>query len=282
MTTRPATAAASPWAASETAEAWRRSADARNRMLAPATEAMLELAGVQAGARVLDIGTGTGDTAIFASARVGASGHVLATDLSPAMVEAARDAVRTAGVTNVGVRAMGADDVDVEPASYDAAIARLVLMFVEDLPSMLRGVLRALRPGGRFAAVVWASLERNPYHRILIESAREQGPLPEPVPEIVRAFALHDAAAFERTFGGAGFAEFAVRSVACERAFGSSAEALASAKESPVQAVLVSALDGAARDRAWARVEAEFQGFERDGACVFPAELLVVSGARPR
>jgi ubiquinone/menaquinone biosynthesis C-methylase UbiE len=280
MTTRTPGAPSSTWAATDTAESWRRGAEARNRMLAPATAAMLDLAGVQAGARVLDIGTGTGDTAIFAGVRVGASGRVLATDPSPAMIDAARDAVRMAGVANVDVRTMSGDDVNVEPASFDAVIARLVLMFVDDLPAMLRGVLHALRPGGRFAAIVWASLEHNPFHRILIEAAREQGPLPEPAPEIVRAFSLHDAASLERAFAGAGFAQVAVRAVACARAYGSAADALANAKESPVQAVLLSALDDAGRARAWARVEAAFRGFERDGACVFPAELLVVSGAR--
>jgi ubiquinone/menaquinone biosynthesis C-methylase UbiE len=250
-------------------------------MLAPATEAMLDLAGVRIGARVFDIGTGTGDTAIFASARVGASGHVLATDVSPAMVQAARDAVLAAGAANVSVRTMGAEhlDVDVDAASFDAAIARLALMFVDDLPSMLRGVRRALRAGGRFAAMVWAPLERNPYHRILIAAAREQGPLPDPVPEIVRAFSCSDAEALRRSFAAAGFEDAAVRAVPSARAFGSAAEALASAKESPVQATLLAALDAAARDRAWARVESEFRQYDKNGACEFPAELLVASGA---
>jgi ubiquinone/menaquinone biosynthesis C-methylase UbiE len=269
----------SAWAGNEVAEAWRRGAEKRNQMLAPATEAMLELAGVHLGARVLDIGTGTGDTAIFASGRVGPAGHVVATDLSAAMIQAAGEAVRTAGVSNVSVRAMSADHLDVAPATFDAAIARLVLMFVDDLPATLRGILRALRPGGHFATIVWGSLERNPYHRILIESAREQGPLPEPAPEIVRAFSLCDSTAMQHALTAAGFAEAVVRAVPCTRAFGSAADALATAKESPVQAALMAALDDAARERAWVRVEAEYRSFEQDGACAFPAELLVAAGA---
>jgi SAM-dependent methyltransferase len=269
------------WATSEGAAAWQRQAEARNRWAGPATEAMLEMAGVQPGARVLDLGTGTGDTALLASARVGENGRVLATDFSAAMIEEVQNGARRAGAANVTARVMSADNVDVEPASFDAVIGRLVLMFVDDLPRALRGVAQALRQGGRFATLTWSSLDRNPYHRILIEAAQKQGPLPEPPPEIVRAFSLHDAPSLEHSLARAGFVDILVRAVPSTRAFRTVAEAVAHAKDSPAQAALFAALDDAARERAWAQVEAEYRAFEQSEGCTFPGELLVAAGARP-
>ena len=83
------------WSSRDAVEAWQRSSAARNATLAAATERMLDLAAVRPGARVLDLGTGTGDQAFAAAARVGPQGHVLATDISAEMVaEAAAGAAR--------------------------------------------------------------------------------------------------------------------------------------------------------------------------------------------
>ena len=64
-------------------QVWQSGAAARAQSLGPATELMLDLAGLTPGHIVLDIATGTGDTALLAAARVGPTGRVLATDISP-------------------------------------------------------------------------------------------------------------------------------------------------------------------------------------------------------
>jgi ubiquinone/menaquinone biosynthesis C-methylase UbiE len=145
------------------AAAWRSGEDARNRALGPATRAMLDLAGVGAGQRVLDIGAGTGDQTILAARRVGPSGHVLATDVAASMLELAVDAVRRAGLANVETRAVDAQRLDLEPGTFDAAICRLTLMLLPDPPAALAGVRRALKPGGKLAAMVFSAPERNPF-----------------------------------------------------------------------------------------------------------------------
>jgi hypothetical protein len=193
------------------------------------------------------------------------------------MVEAARTAIRAAGAGNVTVRQVGAEDVGDPPARADAAIARMVLMFV-DLPRALGAIRRALRPGGRFGAVLWSAVERNPYNGTVIEGARAEGPLPDPVPEIVRAFSLHDGDALARAFTTAGFSDVAVEKIPTVRPFASAAEALKTARESPVYAALFTLLDPAAKERAWDRIAAGYRAFEKNGRCDFPMELQVASG----
>ena len=68
------------------AEAWHRWGPLLGEWLGPATERMLDLAGIQTGSRVLDVAAGAGEQTLRAAHRVGPAGHVLATDISPAIL----------------------------------------------------------------------------------------------------------------------------------------------------------------------------------------------------
>jgi ubiquinone/menaquinone biosynthesis C-methylase UbiE len=57
--------------------------------MAHATARMLDASQINPGERVLDVGTGTGDTALLAAKRVGPQGHVMAIDASSPMVDQA-------------------------------------------------------------------------------------------------------------------------------------------------------------------------------------------------
>src|SRR5215471_8099927 len=86
---RPEAQGSGTWGSREAAAEWRRGAAARLEALGPATEMMLELAGVKTGSRVLDVGAGAGDSALMAARRTRPTGHVLATDVSASMLEIA-------------------------------------------------------------------------------------------------------------------------------------------------------------------------------------------------
>src|SRR4051812_21504613 len=83
------------------AEAWHRWGPTLRAWLGPATERLLDLAGVASGGRVLDIAAGAGDQTLQVAARVGPSGSVLATDLSPSILAFADEEAKRAGHTNV-------------------------------------------------------------------------------------------------------------------------------------------------------------------------------------
>src|SRR5262249_58855624 len=103
-------------------------------------------------------------------------------DRSAPMLEATAAAARAAGLANVTTRAMDAEDLTLEPDSFDAAISRNVLMLLGEVDRALAGVRRALRPGGKLAAMVFSVPERNPLHALPAEIARRRRGVPEPGP----------------------------------------------------------------------------------------------------
>jgi SAM-dependent methyltransferase len=272
------------WATAEAAEAWRQGAERRRQALGPATERMLDLARVRPGSRVLDLAAGTGDQSLLAAERVGASGLVLATDISETMLEVARRTARQAGLDTIQTRVMDAAAIDLDASSaFDAVICRLGLMFVSDLQAALRGVLRVLAPGGRLAAMVWSGAERNPMLGRPHAIADRLGLPAAPRETLRRALSLGDPAQLEAALASAGFVDGVVERVAAPRRFGSVAEAVSYARtESPVWRDLVASVSEAQAGRFWAEVEQAFGAYATgDAGCEFPGEVLVAAGARP-
>jgi len=253
--------------------------DLRDRALAAATERMLLETRMMPGSRVLDVGSGTGETALLAASRVGASGHVVATDGSPAMTIALAAAVRSSAATNVTVRAMDLRNIDLPSNSFDAVIARNVLMFVP-VPRAIVGLYRVLRPGGRLAAVVWSALANNPLQQIILDAARRLGGWGDSPPELARAFSSGDPNVYRRTLQGAGYHDVCVHLVAAVRRFTSATDAIDTIKSSPIQTEPIERLPERRRSQAWEQIETRLRAFERHGLCEIPLESLVVVGQK--
>src|SRR5438034_557188 len=120
------------------------------RIFEPFTRRMFQAAGLSAGMRVLDMGSGRGDVAFLATSLVGPSGEVVGIDRAPAAVEAATERAREAGLGNVSfiLGDPGAMSFD---KPFDAVVGRLVLMYQPDPAAMLRRLARLLALGGVIA-----------------------------------------------------------------------------------------------------------------------------------
>ena len=266
------------WSTPEGAASWQASLAQRRQSLAAVTELLFAQVGLGPGMRALEIGSGTGDLALLAAARVGPAGSVLATDASLPMLEVAARLAREAGLSNVSTRDLRAEDLDLPPRSFDAAISRNCLMFVTDLPRALGAIRAALRPGARFAASVWGPLERNVFHGAPIAAVRRRRAIPSPAPEVVQAFSLSDGDRVVSALRGAGFHGVELRPVAAPRRFPSFDQALKTGREFPTFVTLLGLLSEGERERAWDEIAREWSPFATPNGIELPGEQLVVSG----
>ena len=101
------------------------------------------------GETVVDIGCGAGFDTLQAALQVGASGRVIAVDMTEAMREKTKVGAMTLGVTNVDVRHGFMEELPVEDASVDVVISNGVINLTPDKVGAMREVYRVLKPGGR-------------------------------------------------------------------------------------------------------------------------------------
>jgi len=260
----------------EAAELWRAGAARRAAYLGEATERMLDAAGVVPGARVLDLGTGTGDSAILAGARVGPTGRVLATDISKPMLKAAAEGAQAAGATNVEFQVADAGALELDAGSFDAVIARFSLMFVPDFPKALGRIRQVLRPGGGLGALVWAAPEANPFLSLTPRVARRTGRLRVPEEQVNGPFRLGDADLLEKTAREAGWAEVAVEAIPLEIRLPDVAMAHDALLSSPLATTVINALAEAERASFEDDVQAELELCRAGEGYAFPALVLLL------
>jgi len=174
----------------DAAEAWHRWGAFLGTWLGPATDAMIEMAGITEGSRVLDVAAGAGEQSLRVAERVGPTGHVLATDIAPNLLELADRDAAAAGLTQVETRELDGEELETLPAeSFDAVVSRVGLIYFPDQQRALRGMLHALRPGGRVSAVVYRCARGDPRTGRLHRCRGPHGALPgrAPVGSGVRA-----------------------------------------------------------------------------------------------
>ncbi len=107
------------------------------------------------GANVLDVGCGTGATAILAAELVGREGRVIGVDLSARMVMRARAKARALGVRNVDFRVADMGELAFADGDFDAVISAFSIFFAPDMEAQVRKLWRLVRPGGQLAITTW-------------------------------------------------------------------------------------------------------------------------------
>jgi SAM-dependent methyltransferase len=248
----------------------------------PATTAMLAMAGVDTGARVLDLACGAGSQTLRAAHRIGAQGYVVASDISDTMLHHVQENARAAGLTNVTTLAGAAENLDVVAESFDAVICRLGLRLFIDPAKALLAVRRALRPSGKVAVVVFTTPTANPFMakpmQILL---RHAGKAP-PAPGQPGIFSLGAPGVIERLFADSGFVDVEQRTLALPLRMPSATQALAMMQEAfGAYRAVVGDSSEAVRVAAWAEVAETLKTFETATGIVAAAEVLVAAGVKP-
>ncbi len=189
---------------------------------------LIGLAIVKIGSKVLDISTGIGEPAITAAREVGNTGQILATDISSEMLSIAKKRAINAGLQHVIVFKQGdTETTDLPNSSFDAALCRFGLMFLPDLDTALLNIYGSLVNGGRFAAAVWASPEKDGLFASTMNTVMKETHTSPPLQGSPGPFSLSDESMLRNYFVNTGFKDVAIERMNVTFDFGSS-EAYAS------------------------------------------------------
>jgi SAM-dependent methyltransferase len=264
------------------AEAWHRWGPILRSWLGPATERMLDLAGVASGCRVVDIAAGAGDQTLQTAARVGPGGSVLATDISPAILAFAAAEAKRAGLTNVATSPMDGESLDLRDASFDVVISRVGLIYFPDQQKALSEMRRVLVPGGRVAAIVYGTADKNGFFGVPVSIVRRHARLGPPLAGQPGPFSLGGEGVLEQAFVRAGLRNVNVQTIRAPLCMKSAAECLRFEQESfGALHQMLSSLDATGRDAAWTEVGAALREFENGQAgFVGPCELVLAVGTK--
>jgi len=268
------------WSAS--APFWEKHREVIRQMFAPVTRALVEDGLIVGGHTVLDIATGPGEPALSLAALVGPTGKVFGVDPIPEMVAAARRARDRLGFKNAEFDVAAGDDLPFPADTFDAVISRFGVMFFPSPVNALREMLRVLKPGRKLALAAWHFAENNPFFYALQRVVEPYFNSPPPAPDAPDAFRFARPGRLRDLLGEAGamapserLLQFTIDApVPVEDFWTMRYEISEKLREK------LAALSGEQLAEVKHKSLEALRAYSTDRGMSFPAEVLIVSGAR--
>ena len=243
--------------------------------LAPAQDALLDLAALAPGERVVDVACGSGLVTFRAATAVGSSGSVVAVDLSAEMVTLVRDGATRRALANVTAERMDAEVLELPDQAFDVALCALGLMYVPDPRAAMREMHRVLKPGGRVVIAVWGARKQCGWAEIfpIVDKrvASEVCPL---------FFQLGGGGALQAGLEATGFSLVSVQRLATSLHYASADEACGAAFAGGPVALAYTRFDDAVRNEVHAEYLASIAAFKHGDGYDIPGEFVVARGVR--
>jgi len=261
---------------------WEKHREVIRQMFAPVTQGLVEDGLIGRGQTVLDIATGPGEPALDVAALVGPEGRVVGIDVVPEMVAAARRASDRLAFRNAQFDIARVDHLPFATGTFDAVVSRFGVIFFPSPVDAVREMLRVLKPGKKLALAVWHVAEKNPFFYTtsrIIERYLDSAP---PAPDAPDAFRFANPGKLREVLGNAGamtpserLLQFTIQAPVSVEAFWTLRcemseklrEAVATLSGEQLAEVRRQSLDA-------------LRGYSIDGGMSFPAEVLIVSGAK--
>lgn len=264
------------------AEAWYRWSPTLTQWLGKATGKMLEMAGISSGQKVLDVAAGAGEQSIITAKKVGPDGYVLATDISSNILEFAKKMADQAGLNNIETEVMDGENLTVADESFNAVISRVGLIYFPDQQKALKEMLRVLKPGGKIAAIVYSTPDKNKFFSVPVSIIRTRAKLPPPLPGQPGPFSLGAEGVIEKAFAQAGFINVRSELVNSPLELPAAKDCVRFEKESfGALHQMMSGLSDDEKQSVWQQIEQELQQFETENGFTGPCEMVVAVGEKP-
>jgi SAM-dependent methyltransferase len=266
----------------ESAPYWEKHRDLIRDMFVPVTQALIKDAAITAGSQVLDVAMGPGEPALSIAELVGPAGKVVGTDLVPAMVEAARNEAQRRGLRNTSFEVV-AERLPFPANTFDAVVSRFGIMFFPSPLDSLRDWLRVLKPGGRIAAAVWHSADKNPFFHVVGQVVEKYVASSPPAPDAPDAFRFATPGKLQAVLSEAGVAQIS------ERMLRFAIEAPISVEDfwtirTEISEKLRTKIAGLPKEQVTSlkrEVIEALRAYSSGGGVSFPAEVLILSGRKP-
>lgn len=213
----------------QTRTAWDQLAEGFDEFVTPTNIGIarnaLERVGLRSGMRFLDVACGTGALSIPA-ARLGA--EVLATDVSPTMIEHLASRAQTEGLSNLQGKVMDGQALDLEDDSFDAAGSQFGVMLFPDMPQGIREMARVTRPGGRVLVVAFADPSKVEFFSFTLRAVGTAAPDFKPFPpdQPPLPFQLGDPETFRQELVSAGLDDVRIDTITATLEFDSARDML--------------------------------------------------------
>jgi ubiquinone/menaquinone biosynthesis C-methylase UbiE len=152
---------------------WDKNAPAGESVTDDLNQILIGLTGIDAGDRVLDLASGSGEPAISIALKVGARGSVTALDAHAEMLSGAERRASTLGLTNITFEIARMEELPFDDDKFDAVTCRFGLMSSEDPVGALREAQRVLKPGRKAAFMTHGNQERNTLSNVVEQVVRD-------------------------------------------------------------------------------------------------------------
>jgi SAM-dependent methyltransferase len=259
---------------------WKEWSEFNDRADRHISERLVELAGVRAGSRVLDVAAGYGEPALTAARKAGPEGRVVATDISAEMLVFGRERAAAAGLGNLEFIQADASSLDFPPASFDAAVSRWGIIFEPDAEAAAGRIRGFLEPGARIAIASWGEPDQVPFLSIPLRTTMERLDVPPPPSGTPGPLSRPTPAAIGGLLEGGGFSEVAVEEDEVTYEFDSPERFTAYIKaiSAPIRA-MIEQHAGEAQEEAWEAItQAAANAGGGSGSIRFSNVVLLASG----
>ncbi|HXM92831.1 MAG TPA: class I SAM-dependent methyltransferase [Candidatus Dormibacteraeota bacterium] len=263
---------------------WEKHRDIIRQMFAPVTQALVEDGQIGSQHSVLDIATGPGEPALSLAALAGPNGKIFGIDPIPDMVAAARRAADRLALKNVQFDVAFADHLPFPADTFDAVVSRFGVMFFPSPVDAVREMLRVLKPGRKLALAVWHFAERNPFHCSLSRVIERYVDSPPPAPDALDAFRFARPGKLVEVLAEAGamapserLLQFTIQAPISVEDFWTLRREMSDKINEKIAMLSKEQTTKVKREMLEALCE-----YSTDHGMSFPAEVLIVSGAKSR